>query len=114
MKNNPISTIDSEYLEWLKAIKQQIRSTKKRMIKTANAELIYFYWQLGQMISLKLKKQNWGDKIINKLSVDLRNEFPDMQGFSRQNLYSRQIFYEFYVGQMHVSLNNSIVPQVDG
>ena len=33
MKDNPISAIDSEYKEWLKAIKQQIRSTKIRMIK---------------------------------------------------------------------------------
>ena len=36
MKDYPINSIDSEYREWLKAIKQQIRSTKIRMIKTAN------------------------------------------------------------------------------
>lgn len=114
MKDNPISTIDSEYIEWLKAIKQQIRSTKIRMIKTANTELIHFYWRLGQMISLKLKEQNWGDKVINKLSVDLRNEFPDMQGFSRQNLYYSKNFYEFYAEKMHISFNNAIVPQVEG
>ena len=114
MKDNPISTIDSEYIEWLKALKQQIRSTKIRMIKTANTELIHFYWRLGQMISLKLKEQNWGDKIINKLSVDLRNEFPDMQGLSRQNLYYSKNFYEFYARQMHISPNSSIVPQVEG
>ena len=114
MKDNPIITIDSEYIEWLKAIKQQIRSTKIRMIKTANTELIHFYWRLGQIISLKLKEQNWGDKVINKLSIDLRNEFPDMQGFSRQNLYYSKNFYEFYARQMHISPNNSIVPQVEG
>ena len=45
MKDNPIITIDSEYIEWLKAIKQQIRSTKIRMIKTANTELIHIYWR---------------------------------------------------------------------
>ena len=114
MKDYPINAIDSEYIEWLKAIKQQIRSTKIRMIKTANTELIHFYWRLGQMISQKLKEQNWGDKVINKLSVDLRNEFPDMQGFSRQNLYYSKNFYEFYAGQMHISPNSSIVPQVEG
>lgn len=112
MKDHPISTIDNEYIEWLKAIKQQIRSTKIRMIKTANTELIHFYWRLGQMISLKLKEQNWSDKVINKLSVDLRNEFTDIQGFSCQNLYYSKNFYEFYAGQMHISPNNSIVPQV--
>ena len=42
MKDYPINAIDSEYIEWLKAIKQQIRSTKIRMIKTANTELIHF------------------------------------------------------------------------
>ena len=112
MKDNPISAIDSEYIEWLKAIKQQIRSTKIRMIKTANTELIHFYWRLGQMISLKLKEQNWGDKVINKLSVDLRNEFPDMQGFSRQNLYYSKDLYEFYTEQIHISLSNIIVFQL--
>lgn len=66
------------------------------------------------MISLKLKEQNWGDKVINKLSIDLRNEFPDMQGFSRQNLYYSKNFYEFYAKQIHIPPNNSIVPQVEG
>ena len=47
MKDYPINSIDSEYREWLKAIKQQIRSTKIRMIKTANTELIHFYWRLN-------------------------------------------------------------------
>lgn len=114
MKDYPISTIDSEYIEWLKVIKQQIRSAKIRMIKTANTELIHFYWRLGQMISLKLQEQNWGEKVINKLSTDLRNEFPDMRGFSRQNLYYSKNFYEFYTRQTHHSPNNTIVPQVEG
>lgn len=84
------------------------------MIKTANTELMYFYWRLGQMISLKLKEQNWGDKVINKLSVDLRNEFPNMQGFSRQNLYYSKNLYEFYAERIHISSNNAIVPQAEG
>ena len=30
MKEYPINAIDNEYIEWLKAIKQQIRSRKLR------------------------------------------------------------------------------------
>lgn len=97
-----------------KSHQQQIRSTKIRMIKTTNTELIHFYWRLGQIISQKLKEQNWGDKVINKLSVDLRNEFPDIQGFSRQNLYYSKNFDEFYAEKIHFSSNNVIVPQVEG
>ena len=59
--NNHIKRIDRAYIDWLNTIKLQIRSTRIRMIKTANTELIHFYWRLGQMISLKLKEQNWGD-----------------------------------------------------
>ena len=53
MKEYPINAIDNEYIEWLKAIKQQIRSSKIRMIKTVNTELIHFYW---------LSCNSWGIK----------------------------------------------------
>ena len=43
MKDYPINAIDSEYIEWLKAIKQQIHYTKILMIKKANTEFINFY-----------------------------------------------------------------------
>ena len=45
MKDNPIITIDSEYIEWLKAIKQQILETKllqkSEMRKNMVMDLIY-------------------------------------------------------------------------
>ena len=47
MKEYPINAIDNEYIEWLKAIKQQIRSSKIRMIKTVNTELIHFLLAVG-------------------------------------------------------------------
>ena len=78
------------------------------MIRSANADLIYFYWNLGSSISKKLKENQWGDKVIEQLSIDLRNEFSDMKGFSRQNLYYIKKFYEFYANTV------SIVPQLGG
>lgn len=99
---------NEEYIEWLSHIKQQIRSTQIRMIRSANADLIYFYWNLGSSISKKLKENQWGDKVIEQLSIDLRNEFSDMKGFSRQNLYYIKKFYEFYANTV------SIVPQLGG
>lgn len=87
---------EHSYTEWLKAIKQKVQTAKERIIRTANAELLSFYWQLGKEIALKLKENNWGEKTIDKLSVDLRKEFPDSKGFSRQNLYYMKQFYEYY------------------
>ncbi len=42
-----------------------------------------------------LKKQSdegWGTKVIDRLSVDLRKEFPDMKGFSPRNLKYMRAF----------------------
>jgi hypothetical protein len=30
------------------------------------------------------------------LSLDLKNDFPDMKGFSRRNLYALKQWFEFY------------------
>lgn len=48
------------------------------------------------------------------MAVDLRNEFPNMQFFFRQNLYYSKNFYEFYAEKIHISSNNAIVPQAEG
>ncbi|WP_319580745.1 DUF1016 N-terminal domain-containing protein [uncultured Methanospirillum sp.] len=39
---------------------------------------------------------NWGVKVIDKLSQDLRKEFPDMKGFSVRNLKYMQTFGAAY------------------
>jgi hypothetical protein len=38
------------------------------------------------MIALKIKQSNWGDKILENVSKDLKDEFPEMSGFSERNL----------------------------
>ena len=50
--------------------------------------------------------EGWGKKIIEQLSKDLRSEFPDMKGFSPQNLKYMRKFAEEYkadeIGQQAV------------
>ncbi len=85
-----------DYAEWLKNLKAKIRSAQVRAALAASRELILFYWELGEEISRKLAKHNWGSKVIDQLSKDLSFEFPDVQGFSRRNLYYVKKFYEFF------------------
>ena len=51
-------------------------------------------------------KQGWGMKVISQLSKDLRTEFPEMKGFSPQNLKYMRKFAEEYtldaIGQQAV------------
>ncbi len=50
------------------------------------------YWQIGQDILARQNREGWGSKVIERLAQDLRNAFPDMQGFSRANLMYMRSF----------------------
>jgi hypothetical protein len=70
-----------------------------------------FYWELGEMISLKQKKTRWGSKFIEQIANDLKKEFPSLKGFSRTNLFYIKEFYEFYstdLIQLRVGLNKNL------
>jgi len=94
-----------EYHLWLQTVKSEIRSAQVKAAVVVNKELILFYWKLGRMITEKQKNSNWGDKVIERLSKDLQQEFPSIQGLSKTNLkYTKRfyIFYESLIGQQPV------------
>lgn len=95
----------NEYRQWLKTVKLKIRSAQVKAAVAVNRELIQFYWELGKMINEKQSKSNWGDKVIQQLSKDLRQEFPEIKGLSPSNLKYSKRFYLFYqvpIGQQPV------------
>ena len=51
-----------------------------------NSELIKLYWTIGKGILKRQKEQKWGSKMIDQLSLDLKNSFPDIKGFSRRKI----------------------------
>jgi ribosomal protein L9 len=71
-----------EYYEWINKIKAKIHSTKIKIALSANSELLNLYWEIGKEIVEKQKKSDWGSKIIDKIAVDLKHEFPEIKGFS--------------------------------
>ena len=38
----------------------------------------------------------WGDGIVEQVSLDLQNEFPEARGFSTRNLWNMKKWYLFY------------------
>lgn len=84
------------YTSWLKELKSTIQ---KRQIKAAvavNNELILLYWELGKEIVQKQENAKWGTGLLNQLSKDLKLAFPEMTGFSSDNLRYAKVFYLFY------------------
>lgn len=92
--NESIGTV--EYMVWLESLKSKINSAKSKVAVSVNSQLIELYCDIAKEISKKASISNWGASIIEQISLDLRNDFPDMKGFSRRNLYAIKQWFEFY------------------
>lgn len=78
--------IPADYLRFLDEIKTQVRTARVRATLAANRELVGLYWWIGREIRSRRDNQGWGAKVVERLSRDLREEFPDIKGFSERNL----------------------------
>jgi len=77
--------------------------------------MIMLYWDLGRQIIEKQEQTQWGSGFIEQLSKDLREEFPEMTGFSVTNLNYCKRFFKFYSQTENKNLLPvSICPQVGG
>lgn len=76
----------NKYLDFLTQVKTRIQTSQVRAVLSVNAELIYLYWDIGRMIDEKQKAEGWGAGVIPKLSKDIRNELPEVKGFSERNI----------------------------
>lgn len=88
--------IDKEYKSWLITLKSTILQSQIKAAVSVNSELIKLYWDLGKQIVEKQENAKWGTGFINQLSRDLKEEFPDMGGFSKRNLELIKQWYLFY------------------
>lgn len=82
------------YANWLREVKERIRTAQQKAILTANRQMILLYWGIGRDIWKRQNKKGWGSKVINRLADDLRREFPEMKGFSPSNLKYMRRFAE--------------------
>ena len=80
------STPDSSYFSWLKDVKDKLHRSQIKASLHINQAMLEFYWELGHDISTLQKSHSWGSGFFEKLSLDLRNEFPGQEGFSATNL----------------------------
>ena len=86
-----------EYPRLLTEIKERIRSAQYEALKAVNRELVGLYWDIGRMIVERQELGGWGKSVVERLSADLRREFPGVSGFSVQNLwYMRQLYSEYH------------------
>lgn len=56
--------------------------------------MVLLYWDVGRVILERQSAEGWGAKVIDRLSSDLREAFPDMKGLSPRNLKYMRAFAE--------------------
>jgi predicted nuclease of restriction endonuclease-like (RecB) superfamily len=86
----------TEYINWVNELKTLIQRTQIKASISVNRELMSLYWTIGKSISEKVNTANWGSSVVEELSKDLKEEFPNQKGFSRSNLFSMKKWFEFY------------------
>ena len=84
------------YDDFLRDLKQRVRTAQVKAALAVNSELVLLYWGIGRDILQRQQEQGWGAKVIDRLSADLRLEFPEMTGFSSRNLKYMRAFAEAY------------------
>lgn len=82
-----------EYKTLLNELKSKIRGARLKAALAVNHEVIALYWHIGQQI---IVRQNWGSKLVETLSNDLQNAFPETTGFSVRNLQRMRQFAAYY------------------
>lgn len=96
ISNEDNNLLPNGYPEWQKSIEQLIEISKLRAAINVNADTLKLYWNIGNSILQKQKEKGWGKKVIEQLSKDLTNRFPNDRGYSIRNLKYMRQFSEAY------------------
>ena len=96
ISNEDNNLLPNGYPEWQKSIEQLIEISKLRAAINVNADTLKLYWNIGNSILQKQKEKGWGKKVIEQLSKDLTNRFPNDRGYSVRNLGYMKYFAQEY------------------
>ena len=113
--------IDADYADWISDIKSRYRSAQVKAAVKVNAEKLLFNWQLGRDLVQKKAEERWGAGVVEQVSLDLKREFPNADGFSVRNLWYMKQWYLFYtqgeeeiLHQVGAELSSEKLHQVGG
>lgn len=102
--------LPADYGAFLTDLNDRIRAAQVRAALAVNSELVQLYWQIGRDILERQQREGWGAKIIDRLSVDLRREFPEMKGFSSRNLKYMRAFAQAWPDESFVQQVAAQIP----
>lgn len=114
-EGNVMLPMEQQFGEVVKIINKH----RNNAVKAVNSELLLTAWQVGEYVSAKLKSNEWGSKVVTKLSEYIRSQQPDLKGYGRSNIYKMVMFYDEYSSPAFIAtvenyLNSEFVQSVIG
>ena len=76
----------SDFAALLADVKGRIQAAQTRAMLAVNGELVRLYWDIGRIIVDRQLREGWGAAVIPRLALKLKNELPDLKGFSERNI----------------------------
>lgn len=95
-KSNTSVATFTGYGKLLREIKRRIRTAQVRAALANNMGMLRLYWEVGALLVQKQKQAGWGTGALYRLAADLRNDLPDVKGFSERNLKLMTQFFREY------------------
>lgn len=101
-KNTNIQVVDTltdyfrGYATLLRKIKQRVQVAQQRAIYAVNEEMLRMYWDIGGMLQQSQDTDGWGKKTLQRLSMDLKNSYSEIKGFSVRNMQCMIQFFNEY------------------
>lgn len=105
-----ISEMEAGYDLFVVDVKESIQKERLRIVLNANCSMMILYWNIGKKIMEKQTNEGWGAKVIDRLSKDLQDAFPEMKGFSSRNLKYMRKFAECWTDYEFVQRTVAQIP----
>ena len=94
----------SDEKRWFKTILDIIREHRACALASVNVEHLLSCWQIGGVLSAKIKQDGWGRPTIDRLVDFIHVNAPDERGYGRSNLYSMVGVYEAFSSEDFAAL----------
>lgn len=88
--------IDSDYSSWLSDIIKRYREAQIKAALKVNYEKLQFNWSIGRDLVIRKAEERWGSGVVEQLSFDLQDAFPNEKGFSSRNMWRMKQWYLFF------------------
>lgn len=77
-------------------IVELINNRKNNAYRKINEEMIQLYFEVGKYVNELKEKSTYGDKISEKVAEFLKNNYPELKGFTKRNIERMVQFYNIY------------------